>query len=75
MCLLLEISIIFRDSDIQFFWRRFAQWSRDDLDGTLKWSHIRVVVVQGERHQRSLAVRIEKGCEGRRHWTCEHIIC
>ena len=26
MCLLLEITIIFRDSDIQFFWRRFAQW-------------------------------------------------
>ena len=30
-----------------------------DLDGTLKWSLVRAVVVQGERHQRRLAIRTE----------------
>ena len=30
-----------------------------DLDGTLKWSLGRTVVVQGERHQRRLAIRTE----------------
>ena len=35
-----------------------------DLDGTLKWSRGRTVVVQGEWHQRSLAIGIEKSCEG-----------
>ena len=29
------------------------------LDGTLKWSRGRTVVVQGEKHQRSLAIRRE----------------
>ena len=35
----------------------------------------KTIVVQGERHQRSLAIRIEKGCDDRRHWTCEQIVC
>ena len=30
-----------------------------DLDGTLKWSLGRTVVVQGERHQWRLAIRTE----------------
>ena len=30
-----------------------------DLDGTLKWSIGRTVIVQGERHQRRLAIRTE----------------
>ena len=30
-----------------------------DLDGTLKWSLGKTVVVQGERHQRRLAIRTE----------------
>ena len=30
-----------------------------DLDGTLKWSLVRAVVVQGKRHQRRLAIRTE----------------
>ena len=31
-----------------------------DLDGTLKWSCERTVVVQGKSHSRCLAIRIEK---------------
>ena len=30
------------------------------MDGTLKWSRRRTVVVQGERHGRNLAIKIEK---------------
>ena len=33
--------------------------SRVDLDGTLEWSCRKTVVVQGERHQRSSAIRRE----------------
>ena len=36
-----------------------------DLDGTLKWSRGRTVVVQEERHQRIFSIRIEKDCEDR----------
>ena len=48
------------------------RWA-DLLDGILKWSRGRTVVVQGERYQRSLTIRTEKGCEGKRHWACEQI--
>ena len=30
-----------------------------DMDGTLKWSRGATVVVQGERHQRSFAIKTE----------------
>ena len=32
-------------------------------------------VVQEKKHQQSLVIRIEKSCEGWRHWTCEQIVC
>ena len=59
---MLEITIIFnRESDIQIFFNRdvLLNGSLVDLDGTLKWSRGRTVVVQGEGHQRSLAIRTE----------------
>ena len=59
----LEITIILeRDSDIQIFENGdvLLNGSRVDLDGTLKWSCGRTVVVQGEQHQRSLAIRTEQ---------------
>ena len=31
-----------------------------DVDGALKWIRARKVVVQGEKHQRSLAIRTEE---------------
>ena len=58
----LEIAIIFnRDSDIQIFLNGdiLLNGKKVDLDGTLKWSRVGTVVVQGEKHQRSLAVRTE----------------
>ena len=58
----LEITIIFnRDSDIQIFLNEdvFLNGSWVDLDGTLKWNRGRAVVVRGERHQRSLAIRTQ----------------
>ena len=58
----LEITIIFnRECDIQIFFNRdvLLNGSLVDLDGTLKWSRGRIVVVQGERRQRSLAIRTE----------------
>ena len=58
----MEIKFIFkRDSDIQFFLNGDLLLNRSsvDLDGTLKWSRGRTVVVQGERHQRNLAIRTE----------------
>ena len=58
----LEITLIFnRESDIQIFLNRDVLLNGNlvDLDGTLKWSRGRIVVVQGERHQRSLAIRTE----------------
>ena len=51
-----------RESDIQFFLNGdvlLKAGSLVDLDGTLKWSRGRTVVVQGERHQRRLAIRTE----------------
>ena len=77
MCLLLEITIIFRDSDSQIFLNGdvLLNGSGTGMDGTLKRSHRRIVVVQGERHQRRLVIRIKKGCEGRIHWTCEQTVC
>ena len=53
----LEITIIFnRESDIQSFLNGdvLLNGSFVDLDGTLKWSRGRAVVVQGERYQQSL---------------------
>ena len=55
----LEITIILeRDSDNQIFLNGdvLLNGRRVDLDGTLKWSCGRTVVVQGEKHQRSLAI-------------------
>ena len=43
------------------------------MDGTLKWSCKRIVIAQGEMHQQSLVIRIEKSCEGRRHLTSESL--
>ena len=40
-----------------------------DLDGTLKWSLGRTVVVQGERQS------ADDGDQDRRHSTCEQIVC
>ena len=57
----LEITTIFkRDSDNQIFLNGdvLLNGSRVDLDGTLKWSLGRTVVVQEER-QRRLAIRTE----------------
>ena len=48
--------ILRRDSDIQIFLNGDILLN---LDGTLKWSRGRTVVVQGERHQWSLAIRTE----------------
>ena len=56
----LEIAIILeRDSDVQIFLNEdvLLNGSWVDLDGTLKWSCGRTVVVQRKRHQRSLAIR------------------
>ena len=58
----LEIRIILeRDSDIQIFLNGdvLLNGSWVDLDRTLKWNCGRTVVVQGEKHQRSLAIRRE----------------
>ena len=58
----LEITIIFNtESDIQIFLNGYVllNESRVNLDGTLKWSSGRTVVVQGEKHRRSLAIRTE----------------
>ena len=51
----------FKDSGIQIFLNGdvLLNGSLVDLDGTLKWSRGRTVVVQGERHQRRLAIRTE----------------
>ena len=55
----LEITVIFkRDSDIRIFLNGDVLLN-GSWDGTLKWSRGRAVVVQGERHQRSLAIRTE----------------
>ena len=58
----LEITIILeRESDIQIFLNGdvLLNGSWVDLDETLKWNCGRTVVVQGEKHQRSLAIRTE----------------
>ena len=56
----LEITIIFNNnSDIHIFLNGDVLGSWVNLDGTLKWSRGRTVVVQGERHQQSLAIRTE----------------
>ena len=50
MCLLLEITIIFRDSNIYiFFIGDVLLNGMNGWDGTLKWSRGRSVIVQGER--------------------------
>ena len=58
MYLLLKITIIFRDSDIQIFLSGDVllngNWA--DLEGTLK------------------EIMIKKGCEDRRHWTLEQTV-
>ena len=76
MCLLLEITTILRGSDIQILLETFCSMEVElarmgFLNGAVEGQ---LHAVQGERHQRSLAIKIEKGCEGRRHWTCVQIV-
>ena len=53
----LEITIVLeRDNDIQFFLNGDLCSMEVDLNGTLKWSCGRTIVVQGERHQRSFTI-------------------
>ena len=53
-----------RVNDIQFFLIGdvLVNGSSADFDGTLKLSRGRIIVVQGDRHQRNYAIRIEKSC-------------
>ena len=57
----LKVTIILkRERHYNFLeWRRFAQWKLSGLGWDFEMEGGRTAVVQGERHQRSLAIRTE----------------